>query len=223
MKHQIKTDWKTQKMNDKEDHYFYEFSDSKVNFHTVSVSLRKHLYLFKTISGIFSYKKLDLGTKVLIENMHIPEEKSILLDLGCGYGAIGIVLAYESPESSIYLTDINRRALWCAKQNVQINLDKTNNNVQVLYGKNFEPFKNKKIRFNGIYMNPPIRLGRKAFLNLFRDIPIYLKKNSFFQFVIRRKMGSAYIYNYLIDNFSKNSIEIICKRSGYWVFKYIQG
>ena len=210
-------------MNQKDEHYFSEFSNSKIKFLTVPVSLRKHLYLFKTITGIFSFKKLDLGTRVLIENMIIPKNAALLLDLGCGYGAIGIVLAYESPDSLVYLTDINRRALWCAKQNIQINIPHLKNHMHVMYGNYFEPFKNKGIKFEGIYMNPPLRLGRKAFIALFKEIPIYLKKNSTFQFVIRKKMGSEYIYNYLLEAFSKERIEILCKRSGYWVFKYIQG
>jgi 16S rRNA (guanine1207-N2)-methyltransferase len=207
-------------MNHKDDHYFKEFSDSPVKFFTVSVSLRRHLFLFKTTTGIFSYKKLDLGTKVLIEHMIIPKSNQVLLDLGCGYGAIGIVLAYESPESFVYLTDISRRALWCTKQNIKINLPRENKKVSVLYGRYFEPFKSKEIKFDGIYMNPPVRLGRKQFLNLFREIPTFLNKNGKFQFVLRRKMGAEFVYNYLKDIFSTKQIEIICKKGGYWVFKY---
>ena len=207
-------------MNYKDEHYFKEFSDSAVKFFTVSVSLRRHLYLFKTTTGIFSYKKLDLGTKVLIEHMIIPKNNQFLLDLGCGYGAIGIVLAYESPESIVYLTDISRRALWCTKQNIKVNLPQENDRISVLYGRYFEPFKSKNIKFDGIYMNPPIRLGRKQFLNLFRELPIFLNKKGMFQFVLRRKMGAEFVYNYLEDTFSKKQIEIICKKSGYWVFKY---
>jgi 16S rRNA (guanine1207-N2)-methyltransferase len=209
-------------MDKKEDHYFKEYSNSSVKFYSVSVSLRRHLYIFKTTSGIFSYKKLDLGTKVLIENMFIPKNEQILLDLGCGYGTIGIVLAYESPKSKIYLTDTNRRALWCAKQNIQFNLPQEKGRIKILFGKDFEPFKDKGIQFDGIYMNPPVRLGRKQFLKLFEDLPQFLKKKGNFQFVLRKKMGSEYVYNYLIDAFSEQQIKIICKRSGYWVFNYIQ-
>ena len=209
-------------MDKKEDHYFNEYSDSSIKFYSISVSLRRHLYIFKTTLGIFSYKKLDLGTKVLIENMYIPKNKQILLDLGCGYGAIGIVLAYESPKSEIYLADINRRALWCAKQNVQFNLPREKGRIKILFGKGFEPFKNKGIQFDGMYMNPPVRLGRKQFLNLFEDLPHFLKKKGNFQFVLRKKMGSEYVYNYLRQAFSEQQIKIICKKSGYWVFNYIQ-
>ena len=209
-------------MDHKNDHYFDEFSNSRVKFYTVSVSLRKHLYLFKTTTGIFSYKKLDLGTRILIENMIIPKEKLTLLDLGCGYGAIGIVLAYQSPRSTVYLTDINRRALWCTKKNIQINLPQEKSRIKVFHGKNFEPFKSKGIRFDGIYMNPPMRLGRKPFFKLFEELPTYLNKKGTFQFVIRKKMGAEYVYKYLTEMYSRQQITIICKRSGYWVFNYIQ-
>jgi len=209
-------------MDQKNEHYFSEFSNSTVKFYTVSVSLRKHLYLFKATTGVFSYKKLDLGTRVLIENMIIPKNHVTLLDLGCGYGAIGIVLAYQSPKSIVYLTDINKRALWCTKQNIQINLPQEKSRIKVFYGKNFEPFNSKGIKFDGIYMNPPMRLGRKQFFKLFEDLPSYLKKKGTFQFVVRKKMGAEYIYNYLIEAFSNQQIAIICKRSGYWVFNYIQ-
>ena len=124
-------------MDQNEEHYFTKFSNSDLRIFTVSVSLRKHLYLFKTTTGIFSYKKLDLGTRVLIENMIIPKNDVTLLDLGCGYGAIGIVLAYESPTSKVYLTDINKRALWCTKQNVQVNLPREKSRIKVFYGKYF--------------------------------------------------------------------------------------
>ena len=96
--------------------YSTELPETPLKVYTIPVSLRKHLYLFKTISGVFSYKKLDLGTKVLIENMIIPQKPTQMLDLGCGYGIIGIVLAYESPESSVYFIDINKRAIWCTKE-----------------------------------------------------------------------------------------------------------
>ena len=109
-------------MDNKNQHYSSEFPDVKVKIHTISESLRRHLYIFKTLTGVFSFRKMDLGTKIFIEHMIIPEEPGIMLDLGCGYGPIGIVLGYESPESLVYLIDINKHAIWCAKENVKINL-----------------------------------------------------------------------------------------------------
>jgi 16S rRNA (guanine1207-N2)-methyltransferase len=206
-------------MDDKKSYYYSKFPDVDVKIHTISESLRRHLFIFKTIPGVFSFSKIDLGTKVLINNMIIPEEPSYLLDLGCGYGVIGIVLGYESDQSSIYLIDINKRAIWCSKENIKLNLPNQTKNVIALYGNYFEPIKNKNIKFDGIYMNPPLRQGRKDFLDLLSDIQDYLKKKGSFQFVIRKKMGAPYILKYIEDTYPDKKVEILCKRSGYWVFR----
>lgn len=206
-------------MEDNRNHYYSKFPDVNVEIHTVSESLRRHLYIFKTITGVFSFNKVDLGTKVFIEHMYIPKGSSVLLDLGCGYGPIGIVLGYESPHSSVYLIDINKRAIWCAKENIKLNLPDQTKNVIALSGNYFEPIKSKNLKFDGIYMNPPLRQGRKSFLNLLYDIPSFLKQNGSFQFVIRKKMGAPYIFKNFEDSFPDENVEILCKRSGYWVFR----
>ncbi|MFX1376869.1 MAG: class I SAM-dependent methyltransferase [Promethearchaeota archaeon] len=203
-------------------HYYSEFPDVKVKIHTISESLRRHLYVFKTITGVFSYRKIDLGTKVFIEHMIIPNDPSVLLDLGCGYGPIGIVLGYESPNSYVYLIDINKRAIWCTKENIKINLLRDTKNVLTFAGNYFKPIKNKSLKFDGIYMNPPMRQGRKEFLKLVEIIPNYLKSKGSFQFVVKKKMGASYILNYIKKKYPSDEIEIICKRSGYWVFRYFK-
>jgi 16S rRNA (guanine1207-N2)-methyltransferase len=202
--------------------YSTELPETPLKVYTIPVSLRKHLYLFKTISGVFSYKKLDLGTKVLIENMTIPKKPTQMLDLGCGYGVIGIVLAYEKPESSVYFIDINKRAIWCTKENIKLNLPYMQSKYNVYTGNYFSPLNNKNFKFDAIYMNPPIRKGRREFLNLFKNMQYYLKPNGSFQFVIRKKLGADFIHRYLIDLYSDNRIRILCKRSGYWVFHFTQ-
>lgn len=203
-------------MNSKNQHYYTSDPDAKIKIHTLSESFRKHLFIFKTLPGVFSFKKIDLGTKVLIENMIIPKDSCVLLDLGCGYGPIGIVLGYKSPQSVIYFIDINKRAMWCVKENIKLNLPYKKSIA--LSGNYFDPIRNRNLKFDGIYMNPPLRQGRKEFLNLLNEISHNLKAGGFFQFVIKKKMGADYVYKYLNNNFIVKDIEILCKRSGYWVF-----
>ena len=207
-------------MNNKNQHYSSIFPDVNVKVYSISVCLRKHIYLFKTITGVFSFIKLDLGTKLLVEHMIIPESSNMLLDLGCGYGVIGIVLSKESPLSVVYMIDINKRAIWCTKENLRINVPDRKDQIVIVRGNYFEPLKGKNVKFDGIYMNPPLRKGRKEFLNLFKELPNYLKVGGFFQFVIKKKMGAEFVLSYLRKNYSDKSVEIICKRSGYWVFNY---
>jgi 16S rRNA (guanine1207-N2)-methyltransferase len=207
-------------MDKKNQHYSTQFPDVRFKIYSVSESLRRHLYFFKTATGVFSFKQLDLGTKVFIEHMNIPEEQSVLLDLGCGYGAIGIVLAYLNPNSIIYFTDTNKRALWCARENIRHNLRERPGKTIILEGSYFKPIENKNIKFDGIYMNPPLRNGRREFLTLCEEIPKHLKSKGLFQFVIKKKMGAEYILNYLKEHFSRlfEIIEVTYKRSGYWIF-----
>jgi len=210
---------KYKNMKQKNQHYSTQFPDVKIKVYSVPESLRQHLFIFKTITGVFSFKKLDLGTKVFIEHMTVPKKQSILLDLGCGYGAIGIVLAYLSPQSTVYLIDINKRAIWCTRENIKYNLLDRTNKVITLSGNYFKPIKNKNIKFDGIYMNPPLRNGRREFLKLCEEVPYFLKPKGLFQFVIKKKMGAEYVLKYTNSNFSNIfDIKIICKRSGYWVF-----
>ena len=206
-------------MADKKNHYYSQFPNANVKIYTISESLRKHLYIFKTITGVFSFNKIDLGSKVFIEYMVIPEEKCVLLDLGCGYGPIGIVLGYESPQSTVYLIDINKRAIWCTKENIKINLPDRSKYVIALSGNYLEPIINKNLKFDGIYMNPPLRKGRKDFLKLLHEIPVFLKENGSFQFVIKKKMGAPYILSFFKKTFPDKNIEVLCKRSGFWVFR----
>jgi len=209
-------------MGDNNQHYYSKFPDVKVKIYTVSESLRKHLFIFKTVSGVFSFRKMDLGTKILIEHMTIPKESSVFLDLGCGYGAVGIALAYESPNSKVYLIDINKRATWCANANVRINIPNYQKRVFVLSGNHFNALKNKDLKFDAIYMNPPMRQGRTEFLRVCQAVPNYLKSIGFFQFVIKKKMGAPFVLNYLQETFPGNEITVICKRSGFWVFNFLQ-
>jgi len=209
-------------MERKDQHYYTQFPDAKLKIYTVSPSLRKHLYVFKTVTGIYSYKKIDLGTKILIEQMTIPNDPSVILDLGCGYGPIGIVLGYESPDSKVYLIDINKRATWCANENVKLNIPNYKKRVFVFSGNYFEPLKNKDLKFDGIYTNPPLRQGRKDFLHVCNEITHYLKPKGFFQFVIKKKMGAPFILRHLRTSLPTNEITVICKRSGFWVFNYFQ-
>lgn len=205
-------------MERKTEHYYSPFPDAKLKVFSVSESFRKHLYVFKTATGMFSSKKIDLGTKILINYITIPKDPSVLLDLGCGYGPIGIVLAYQSPNSTVYMTDINRRAIWCAKENIKLNIQKDRKRVIAVAGSYFEPFEHKSVKFDGIYINPPWREGRKEFMKICEEIPSYIKPNGVFQFVVKRKMGAEFMFEYLKKQFPSETVEILCKKSGYWVF-----
>ncbi|MBN1802753.1 MAG: class I SAM-dependent methyltransferase [Candidatus Lokiarchaeota archaeon] len=206
-------------MKHENQHYYSSLPDTRLKIQTVAESLRGHLYIFKTASGVFSFRKLDNGTKLLIEYMTIPEQEAILLDLGCGYGPIGIVLGYEATASKVFLVDVNKRAIWCTKENIKTNISNYKGRVRAMKSNYFEKFKANNLRFDGIYMNPPIRLGRREFLDICAQVPDFLTNRGFFQFVIRKKMGADIVLKNLKTLYDAQNVDIICKRGGYWVFK----
>ena len=99
-------------------HYFSEKPIAKSDIKIVEDILRGKRLKFKTDAGVFSYGKVDKGTKILVENVIVDKDDDIL-DLGCGYGVIGIALADEV--KSVTMADINRRAIKLAKENIKLN------------------------------------------------------------------------------------------------------
>jgi 16S rRNA (guanine1207-N2)-methyltransferase len=82
----------------KPDHYYSPNPKSEARYGLVRACLRgKHLE-FVTATGVFSIKRVDLGTQVLIDAMALPEAGSVL-DVGCGYGAVGIAAGHDGRES----------------------------------------------------------------------------------------------------------------------------
>jgi 16S rRNA (guanine1207-N2)-methyltransferase len=108
------------KKSERPNHYFTAHPKSKVKLGIVRTYLCGRPFEFLTASGVFSKKRVDLGTRLLIESMFLPE-KGCVLDVGCGYGAVGIVVASSNPDLRVVMVDVNERAVWLAKQNVQRN------------------------------------------------------------------------------------------------------
>src|SRR5699024_5046150 len=103
------------------DHYYSKNPQSKIIKETKQVSMLNNLFTFTMSSGVFSKKGIDFGTKLLIESFNMPEIAGGILDLGCGYGPIGVALGYRYPNRNIVMVDINERAVMLAKENAKQN------------------------------------------------------------------------------------------------------
>ncbi|MET1159426.1 MAG: methyltransferase [Thermoprotei archaeon] len=143
---------------------------------------------FVTYSSLFSGSEIDKGTLLLLENIKIPEE-GIVLDIGCGYGVIGITIAKLNPRLKVYMTDINPLAVKVAKYNAKLN--GVEERVVVLSGDRYEPVKNMK--FNAIYSNPPLSAGKKIVEDIILRAREYLVSDGWAQFVLAR--GGEYFTN----------------------------
>ncbi len=175
----------------------------------LSLTIKGLTLEFITYSSLFSGSEIDLGTRLLLEYMDIPSE-GIILDIGCGYGVIGITIAKLNPKLIVYMTDINPLAVKVAKYNAKLN--DVSNRVIVLRGDRYEPVKN--MVFDAIYSNPPLSAG----MNIVEDIVLnaikYLKKNGHAEFVLAK--GGKYLARKAREIYSE---VIILRKKGYILLK----
>jgi 16S rRNA (guanine1207-N2)-methyltransferase len=170
------------------------------------------LYLeFLTAPSIFSKKKIDAGTKLLAECMCLPKS-GFVLDLGCGYGPVGIVAAISNPRLHVIMTDVNERAVLLARQNVKRN---NVHNAEVRYGFLYEPVGDMK--FQTILSNPPLTAGLKnVVIPLICQSKDHLTNDGYLQLVVRTGSGGKRIGQIMKETFG--NAEVIDRQSGYRVF-----
>lgn len=193
----------------KPDHYFSAEPSCKDRFGIIKATLRGRNFQFLTSSSVFSKKKIDLGTSVLIDAMVLPETGSAL-DIGCGYGAVGITAAALKPKLNVTMTDVNMRAVRLAKQNTESNRI---HNTQVLYGYLYEPVEN--MRFNCVLSNPPVSAGMDIVRAIIEGAPKVLSPGGSLQMVIRSKIGAKSLPELFREVFG--NCEVLTRESGFRV------
>lgn len=196
-------------MPEKANHYFTSHPKSKLKFGVIHTYLRGKPYKFLTASGVFSKKRLDPGTKLLIEAMRLPE-KGYVLDIGCGYGAVGIAAATFNPNLQVVMVDLNQRAVMLAKRNVALNKAA---NVEVRRGNLYEPVKD--MVFNCILSNPPVSAGLTTVKKIIFQAPEHMAEKATLQIVLKSKVVGERLMQTFRETFG--NLEIIARESGYRV------
>ncbi|NMD37723.1 MAG: class I SAM-dependent methyltransferase [Christensenellaceae bacterium] len=195
------------------EHYFSEKPVSRHNINTIKYNCKGVDFIFNTDSSVFSKSSVDKGTDILlnsIKNIH-----GNVLDMGCGYGVLGIVIKKLYPNARVVLNDINKRAVELANINAKLN------NVSVKIYQGFGTENIPKVGFDFAVINPPIRAGKKIIYDLFTQIKYALNPNGTMYVVIRTKQGAKSAVEYIKDIcFKVNTIEI---SSGYRVLECILG
>ncbi|MCL2360038.1 MAG: methyltransferase [Nitrososphaerota archaeon] len=191
------------------EHYFSSTPTSEAHFGIIRASLCGRTFEFLTSSSVFSKKKVDLGTHVLIDAMVLPQ-KGTVLDIGCGYGAIGIVAAAFSSQLHVVMTDVNMRAVQLAKQNVNANHI---GNAEVRYGYLYEPVLG--LYFDCVLSNPPVSAGMDTVKAIIEGAPKLMTAGGSFQMVIRSKIGAKSLPDAFLEAFG--NCEILTRESGYRV------
>jgi 16S rRNA (guanine1207-N2)-methyltransferase len=193
------------------EHYFSSAPKCTDRFGIVHTTLLGRNFEFLTSSSVFSKKRVDLGTHVLIDAMVLPP-KGRVLDIGCGYGAVGIAAAASNPNLHVVLTDVNIRAVRLAKQNLEANRI---SNAEALYGYLYEPVED--MCFDCILSNPPVSAGMDTVRAIIDGAPKVLSAGGSFQMVIRSKIGAKALPEAFCSAFG--NCEVLARESGYRVLQ----
>ena len=192
------------------DHYYSERPRSASAPTRRRFLYRGEILQFEVDRGVFSSHGLDPGTALLIEAL-VPERNARVLDLGCGWGAVGVAAAKAAPQGHVVLTDVNRRAVHLARKNLRRN---GISNAEVRSGPLFEPVDGET--FDWIASNPPYHIGRPAILQLLREAPSHLTDSGTLLLVGKGSHGIRFYQEWLAEHFP-GTVEVVGRGSGYRV------
>ncbi len=189
-------------------HYFLDDKNLKHRPKRISFSLDGVVLTFHTDTGVFSKDKLDFGTLTLLKNITVGDAKT-LIDMGTGYGPIGIYLAHTNPQAHVIMADANPRAVELAKENILLNNIK---NAKVILSDLFKAIDKKA---DLIVTNPPIRAGKQTVFRLYEEAYENLNSGGHFYCVIQKKQGAPSTLEKLKSLYP--TVDVIDRAKGYWI------
>ncbi len=171
----------------------------------------KTKFIFKADNGVFSKEKLDFGTRLLLENLPMKDMSGDILDLGCGYGVVSIILS-KFINANFDAVDVNRRALHLFEMNIKLNKVSNINFFES------DCYENVDKKYDYIITNPPIRAGKEVVYKMLRGAKDHLKENGSLYFVMRKDHGAKTAIKDISDLYN---CEIIMKEKGFFIIKCI--
>lgn len=193
------------------EHYYTQRPTVKRDVNVAQEELRGKKYTFLTDAGVFSKKGVDYGSKHLIETMQLKEDAKVL-DVGCGYGPIGLAAATMCPKGHVTMVDINERAIELSTENARRNGIA---NVSILQSDLLEQVKEQ--RFDVVLTNPPIRAGKEVVHRIFTDAYDCLNDGGSIWVVIQKKQGAPSAVKKLESLYSE--VVEVSKDKGYKILK----
>ncbi len=191
-------------------HYFVERPEAPSSPREIEVEVRGHRLSFVTDRGVFSHGRVDAGSRLLAEQMRLPDEGD-LLDWGCAWGLLGVVAARTWPGLRIALVDVNERACDLARENARRN----GVEAEVLCGDAHEVLGDRG--FDAIVCNPPISAGRAAVLAVMDHAARALRPGGSFWMVAATKKGAKTLCRELEARFA--CVERVALHGGYRVYR----
>ena len=193
------------------DHYYTPVPASAHNVMVHDVRVLGLNLRFETDSGVFSKNELDPGTRLLLETLGPLEGR--VLDIGCGWGAIGVALALRNPGARIVMSDVNERAVQLARRNLALN----GASAEVILSDGFSALDGA---FDHVVTNPPVRAGKRVIYGLFDGACERLSPGGSLNVVIRKQQGAPSALKYLQERFGR--AEVVNRGGGYWIIRAVK-
>ena len=175
------------------EHYFSDTPAGPERRRTIATRLWGEEVELLSADGVFSGDRLDLGTSVLLRESPVPEGSPRILDLGCGYGPIAMALALSCPGATVDAVDVNDRALALCRDNAAAL--GVGDRVRALRPEQVAP----DSRYDEIWSNPPIRIGKEALHELLQTWLARLAPGGVARLVVGRNLGADSLQRWLVD------------------------
>ena len=195
------------------EHYFTNNDNLKSELRTIIYKHQGHELMFYSDNGVFSKDKLDFGSTLLLNTLYDNKQHEGIevLDVGCGYGFMGISLA-KILGYKVTMVDVNKRALHLAEKNCDCNKIE----AKVLESNMYE---NVTDIYDSIITNPPIRAGKEIVRKFLKEAYCHLKSSGELWFVMRKDHGVKSIIKELEEIYK---ISIMNKSKGFYIVKCIK-
>ncbi len=195
------------------DHYYTSKPQTESKPRHWTFKLLGHSFSFETDAGVFSKSEVDFGSRVLIDAFKMPNINGAILDVGCGYGPIGLSIAKANPDRTVYMMDINERAVTLSQKNAQVNGVQ---NVRIFVSDGLSMV-DTDVEAAAILTNPPIRAGKETIFRFYNGAYDRLVPSGELWVVIQKKQGAPSTVSYLEEKFSE--VDIVEKKKGYWIVR----
>ena len=176
-----------------DDHYFTAAPASADERRPLGVELAGHRVTVTTAGGIFSPDRVDTGTGVLLREAPSPPTTGTFLDLGCGWGPLALSLAMLAPEATVYAVDVNDRSLDLTRTNA----DTLGVGARVVVAQPEEV--PQDVRFDLVWSNPPIRVGKEALHEMLRTWLPRLTGGGTAYLVVQKNLGADSLQRWIVD------------------------
>lgn len=191
------------------DHYYTRTPSSLSRPALLNIEFEGERLSFHTDAGVFSRTELDPGSALLIRT--VGPLSGRVVDMGCGWGAIGLFLARKNPDAQFLLAEINERAVELTRRNIEENHIA---NARVVQSDGFESAPGEMDFF---ISNPPIRAGKQVIYGWFAEAHRRLTPGGALIIVIRKQQGAPSALTFLKEVFGQ--AEVAARDKGYWILR----